>query len=429
MKWLRDIFKKKSGGDGRSSLGLDEVEAWLEEKGNDSQFIERLDAIYRKIEAAGDSLSQEISDLSKAEADGSTPPKLLRAGLAARGELSKQLSSFREKLIPPKKKDLESAFQHHWTAVKGLERTVTTFGRAQRYVAALFPKNIESINSELAEVSRLLVELEKEIGTRRKLAEESWFCRDLAASLQKELSRIEELKKITKQNAGLFEESKTRLLHLDDELKRHANSDEGKKLEELKRKLEEIRKEKAVAEEDLASLIAPLTKAIARIMKQGASDRIDLKHEDIFSALMKTPGNVQDEEIAGSLEELRNHLATLGLKDRKKEKTLEHIDQLISKRSLQAARARQASAEKRICELEGLIKEGSREGLRLKDETSLAKKKAKGLEESLDLAQKDLAALLEKAASHESELNDRLARIQGAPIRVDISSDLSSGRK
>lgn len=429
MKWLRDIFKKKSGGDGRSSLGLDEVEAWLEEKGNDSQFIERLDAIYRKIEAAGDSLSQEVSDLSKAEADGSTPPKLLRAGLAARGELSKQLSSFREKLIPPKKKDLESAFQHHWTAVKGLERTVTTFGRAQRYVAALFPKNIESINSELAEVSRLLVELEKEIGTRRKLAEESWFCRDLAASLQKELSRIEELKKMTKQNESLFEETKTRLLNLDDELKIHANSDEGKRLEELKKKLEVVRKEKAVAEEELAGLIAPLTKAIARIMKQGASDRIDLKHEDIFSALMKTPGNVQDEEIAGSLEELRNHLATLGLKDRKKEKTLEHIDQLISKRSLQAARARQASAEKKISELEGLIKEGSREGLRLKDETSLAKKKAKGLEESLDLAQKDLAALLEKAASHELELNDRLARIQGAPIRVDVSSDLSSGRK
>ena len=428
MKWLRDIFKKKPGGDGRASLRLEEVEAWLEEKGNDSQFIERLDKIYKKIEAAGDSLSLEISNLAKAQADESTPPKLLRAGLAARGELSKQLSSFAEKLIPPNKKDLESAFQHHWTAVKGLERTVTTFGRAQRYVAALFPKNIESINSRLAEISRLLVELEKEIGIRRKLAEESWYCRDLAASLQKELSRIEELKEKTKQDESLFEESKTRLIRLEDEAKRHARSDDGKRLEELKSELEEIRKERFGAEEELAGLIAPLTKAIARIMKQSASDRIDLKHEDIFSGLMKTPEKVQDEDIAGTLEELRCHLTTLGLKDRKKEKTLEHIDQLISRRSLQAARARQAAAEKKICELEALIKEGSLEGLRLKDETSHAKKKAKGLEESLDLEQKDLAALLEQASSHEAELNDRLTRIQEAPIRVEISSDLSSGK-
>ena len=45
---------------------------------------------------------------------------------------------------------------------------MTTFGRAQRYVAALFPKNIESINSDLTQISRLLVDLEEEIGKKRR---------------------------------------------------------------------------------------------------------------------------------------------------------------------------------------------------------------------------------------------------------------------
>ena len=146
------------------------------------------------------SLSKDISALESADADDGTPPKLLRAGLAARGEVVKQLETLSEKLLPPKKKDLDSAFQHHWTLVKGLERTVTTFGRAQRYVAALFPRNIESINSDLTQISRLLVDLEAEIGKKRKVQEESWYSRELAERLQEELSGIDELKKKTLQD-------------------------------------------------------------------------------------------------------------------------------------------------------------------------------------------------------------------------------------
>ena len=122
-------------------------------------FAEQLERIYSRMEEAAVTLTREISDLNSAEADGSTPPKLLRAGLAARGEVAKQLLSLSEKLQPPKKRDLDTAFQHHWTALKGLERTATTFARAQRYVAALFPRNIERINSDLAEVSRILLDI------------------------------------------------------------------------------------------------------------------------------------------------------------------------------------------------------------------------------------------------------------------------------
>ena len=45
-------------------------------------------------------LSGDVSALISAEPDPSTPPKLLRAGLAARGELVKQMESMNEKLMP-----------------------------------------------------------------------------------------------------------------------------------------------------------------------------------------------------------------------------------------------------------------------------------------------------------------------------------------
>jgi DNA repair exonuclease SbcCD ATPase subunit len=421
LKWLKNIFGGKKAGEESAILQLAEINSWLEERGRESGFAIRLEEIYGRIEVVADSLSKDISALSSAEADGSTPPKLLRAGLAARGEVVKQLETLSEKLLPPKKKDPDSAFQHHWTLVKGLERTVTTFGRAQRYVAALFPRNIESIKSDLTQISRLLVNLETEIGKKRKLAEESWYSRELAARLQEELSGIDDLKKKTLQDETTLSGIKSRLSGLEEEAKRLAASDEGKRAEELKRSLEKKKQDQSSAEDELADLIAPLTKALARMMKQGSIDRINLRHKNVFEQLSESPSLVQDKEISGSLEELRTHLAALGLKDKKKEKILDHIDLLIKERSLENARARQQALENEILDLESQLKESSEEPLRLKEEMSQARKSKRSLEAALDQAKKDLASLEEKAAADELELEERLARIAGRPIKLVLS--------
>jgi DNA repair exonuclease SbcCD ATPase subunit len=421
LKWLKNIFGGKKAGEESAILQLAEINSWLEERGRESGFAIRLEEIYGRIEVVADSLSKDISALSSAEADGSTPPKLLRAGLAARGEVVKQLETLSEKLLPPKKKDPDSAFQHHWALVKGLERTVTTFGRAQRYVAALFPRNIESIKSDLTQISRLLVNLETEIGKKRKLAEESWYSRELAARLQEELSGIDDLKKKTLQDETTLSGIKSRLSGLEEEAKRLAASDEGKRAEELKRSLEKKKQDQSSAEDELADLIAPLTKALARMMKQGSIDRINLRHKNVFEQLLESPSLVQDKEISGSLDELRTHLAALGLKDKKKEKILDHIDLLIKERSLENARARQQALENEILDLESQLKESSEEPLRLKEEMSQARKSKRSLEAALDQAKKDLASLEEKAASDELELEERLARIAGRPIKLVLS--------
>jgi DNA repair exonuclease SbcCD ATPase subunit len=423
LKWLNNIFGGKKAGEEAASLQIAGIDSWLEEKQSDSDFQERLAEIYRHMEDASEALSRNISALASAETDAATPPKLLRAGLAARGEVVKQLQSLCEKMVPPRKKDLDSSFQHHWTLVKGLERTATTFARAQRYVAALFPKNIESINSDLAQISRLLVDLESEIGKKRKVQEESWYCRELASSLQVALSSIGDLKKKALEDEETLSGQKSRLSGLEESLKRLEASDEGKKAQDLKRSLERKREEKAASEEQLANLIAPLSKALARIMKQGSSERINLQHKDVFMQLLESPSLVEDRDIAGALKELRSHLTSLGLKDKKKEKILDHIDLLIKRGSLEEARSRQASLEKEISDLQSQLAESSREGLRLKEEASQARKSIRSLEASLEQAKKDLASWEEKAASNESELSMRLARIAGRQVLLDLSSE------
>ncbi len=422
MKWLKEIFGKKSANEEPAILQLSKTDFWLEERAKESDFAIACKEIYGRMDDAGKTLSKDISALESASFDDATPPKLLRAGLAARGEVVKQLETLSSKLVSPKKNDLDSVFQHHWTLVKGLERTVTTFGRAQKYVAALFPRNIESINSDLTKISRLLVDLEQVIGKRRKMQEESWYSKEIAERLKEELSSIDDLSERTMQDKAKLSDLSSQLSSLEEEAKSLEASDEGKRTLELKSTLEKKKEEKSQAEVELHDLIAPLNKALARMMKQGSSDRINLQHKNVFEQLSVSPSAVQDKDIAGSLKELQSHLATLGLKDKKKEKVLDHIDQLIKRRALEDVRARLQAIDGEIREKESAIKEISRDGQRLKEEMSLARKSKKSLEAALEKAKKDLTSLEEKAASDELELAERLTRIAGKPIKLDLSS-------
>ncbi len=420
MKWLKNIFPGSKATARGESLRLEDIDSWLEERQKASGLEECLAGIYSRLDDVARALSKDVSALASAEPDASTPPKLLRAGLAARGEVVKQMESLTEKLAPPRKRDIESASEHHWALVKGLERTITTFGRAQRYVAAIFPKNLGSINSDLTEVSRLLVELEREIDKRRKIQEEIWYSRELVARLHEELSGIDTLQKKASEEEESLNRTSAQFASQEDESKRLAASQEGRRTEELKKSLEKKQEEQSRTEDELRDLIAPLTKALGRIMKQGSSDRISLQHKDVFQQLMSSPSQVSDSDIAGSLEELRVHLAALGLKDRKKEKILDHIDLLIKRKSLEEARSRHLALEEEIKDLQQQLIESSREALHLKDAISQGRKSMRSLEASLDQSRKDLALLQEKARSDEAELKERLTRLAGKQIDIDL---------
>jgi DNA repair exonuclease SbcCD ATPase subunit len=421
LKWLKNIFKGKDAKGETIILRLLEIESWLMERQKDSGFEDNLQKIYSHMEEVAGVLAIDVKTLSSAQPNDATPPKLLRAGLAARGEIVKQMESLTEKLMPPRQRDIESAAAHHWTLVKGLERTVTTYGKAQRYVAALFPKIVESINSDMTLVSRQLVELEKEIDKQRKELEEIWYSKELVAGLSEELSGIDELERRIIEYKEKLTENQATSSAREAELKLLAASDEGKRTVELKKSLEEKREELSRAKDEMVDLIAPLTKALSRIRKQGSSDRLNLQHGDVFMQLSESPSRVQDLDISGSLEELRSHLASLGLKDRKKEKILDHIDLLISKKSLQKARSRRVALEDEIKGLEAHLTQSSVKALHLRDELNRGKKSLQSLQAVLDQCKENLAALKEKASGDESELKERLSKLSNRSIEIDLT--------
>jgi DNA repair exonuclease SbcCD ATPase subunit len=423
LKWLRDVFSGRNSDSKELCLKLSEIEAWLNDRSRDPGFEKRLEDIYRRMDEIRVELSKDVKSLGSAEPDKLTPPKLLRAGLAARGEVVKQMNSLLDKLVPPKVKDIESASEHHWALVKGLERTVTTFGRAKSYVAALFPKIIESINSDLTEVSRLLVELEEVVGKRRNVQEEIWYSRDLVVGIQEALASKTDRKASLKDNEENLFRQKDSLKNCEEEMKRLAESAEGREVEDLKNRLDHLRQEQTAIEAEMADLVAPLAKAMTRMMKQEASSRITLQHRTVLELLSTSPKDAPNEDIGNALEELRTKIAALGLKDRKKERTLEHVEHLIEKRSLEDLKSRHSKLVEEIRDMEQRIESSSRSNVLLKEEASRTRKAIRSIEADLAKGREEVALLEEKVRRESSELRERLSRLAGRPVQLDLQGE------
>ncbi len=422
MSWLKGLFRGKGATGEALRLRLSDLDEWLDERSRDPGFEESLQEIHGRLEEVSDEFANDTEALRIAAADETTPPKLLRAGQAARGEVVKQMSSLAEKLEPPRQKEIESAAAHHWALVKGLERTVTIFGRSQRYVAAIFPRESESLNSDLARISRLLVELEEAIGRRRRRLEEIWYARELGTRIQKDLAQIGELRDAIRRDEKRLEELRDSVSKSEAGLKRLATSEEGRRSEDLRERLDQRQEELSATISEMTGLVAPLTKALSRIAKQGSTERLSLKQRDILERLCIAPSQVAAEEIGSALLELGSHLAALGLRDKKREKILEHIDFLIKKKSLEALSSRFAALNEEIGNLEQQLSESSRGAGLLKEDLKRSQREIRGLEAALEKSRKDLSALEEKAAEEEDELEARLGKLAGGAVELELEN-------
>lgn len=419
MKWLKDIFQRDKSKEDSGRLKLSDLNAWLDEKSSHTLAENKLKEIYKEMDDVAKDLAKDMKSLEDALPNESTPPRLLKAGLAARGEVVKQIEALSKKLDPPRQLDVESVSEHHWALVKGLGNTVQKFGRAQRYMAALFPRESESINSDFNALSRLLVQLEEEIGRNRKEREEIWFSRELAAKIPKEHEEIDALRDRVKRDEKRLSELQDFVKKGEAEIKRQASSDEGQRIEELKKTLSVKREELNGIEAETLDLVSPLAKALSRAMKQEASDRISLEHREALDILSHSPLQALDHDISAPLKEMRSHMAVLGLKDRKKEKILDHLDYLIDKKPLEALKARHLKLQEEIRGLEKDLSESTRGTVLLNKDVVKARKESEQLEAELSLNRQTLASLEEKTSNDEVELKERVGRIAGKPIEID----------
>ncbi|GEM_PF-207476 len=426
VKWLKKIFQKEKVDEVRqdevapSTLALSYVEEWLSDRSQEPEFEGRVRSLYGQIERVAKNLEGDLNVLEAAEPKEGAPPRLLKAGTATREKVARQMRVLSERLAPPPGADLKSAEEYNSTIVKHLQNTVQKFGRAQSYTATLFPREVEMINSDIMAISRHITDLGEAVSERESSLEKFVEAAALASQVREKHDQIESLRAEISEDEGLLDVMRDRERGHQKEIESWTRSDEGKKNFDMKKSLEQKLRERDQIEMSMADLVSPLTKALSRVVKQDSSDRITLKYREVFEQLSGSPANALEGEISGALLELKSKVDVLGLRDKKRERVLEHIDHLLEDRPLEVLKARHLQLNEEIEELERNLSKSGRETSRLKEKRGRVRQKIPALEADLEERRRNLAAMEERLSGDLADLKEELEEIADGPVEIDI---------
>jgi len=426
LKWLKKIFHKENVGEGSgdedapSTLALSHVGEWLGERSQGPEFEKRVRSLYGMIERVAKDLEEDLLALEKAEPREDAPPRLLKAGTAAREKVARQMRVLSERLAPPLGADLRSAKEYHSAILKHLQNTVQKFGRAQRYTAALFAREVEMINSDLGAISRHLADLGEAVSEREASLGSFVEAASLASLVREKRDQIEALRAEISEDEGLLAVLREREMGHQKEIETWTRSDEGKRNLDEKKSLEQKMRERDQIEMSMTDLVSPLTKAISRVVKQDSSDRITLKYREVFDQLSGSPAKALEGDVSGALLELRSKVDILGLRDKKRERILEQIDHLLEDRPLEVLKARHIALNREIEEIERNLSKSGRETARLKEKRDQVRQKIPALEVGIEDRRRNLAAVEERLSGDLADLKEKLEEIAGGPVEIDV---------
>ncbi|UEC43292.1 MAG: hypothetical protein METHAR1v1_1260004 [Methanothrix sp.] len=426
LKWLKKIFQRDRSDEARderelpSTLALSYVEEWLADRSREPEFENRVRSFYSSIERVAIDLDRDLKALEEAKPGEEVPPRLLKAGTAARENVSRQMRILSSKFAPPAGADLGSAKEYHSAILKQLQNTVQKFGRAQKYTAALFPEEVEAVKSDLAIVNRHLQDLGDAVSQREARLGEFVEATELAKAARERNEKIGAVRaEISEDERVLAAMREEETVH-QREIESWNRSEEGRRTLEERRSLEEKLREKDQIEMSMADLVSPLTKAISRVVKQDASDRITLQHRGVFEVLSTSPARALDGEISGALFELRSMVDVLGLRDKKRERIVEQIDHLLEDRPLEVLKARHSAVTGEIEDLRRELSKRGRETARIKEKRDLIRQKIPALESSIEERRRNLATMEEKLSGDLADLKRKLEEIAGGQVEIDV---------
>jgi hypothetical protein len=102
---------------------------------------------------------------------------------------------------------------------------------------------------------------------------------------------------------------------------------------------------------------------------------------------------------------------------------LEHVEHLIEKKPLEALKSRHSALQEEIKDLEQRIESSSRRNVLLKEEASRTRKATRSIEADLAKGHQDIALLEEKVWRETTELKERLSRLAGKPVQLDLEGE------
>ncbi len=335
MKWLNKILGKQNQQKPRTAdtVAFRDLGGWVSDRTRAELggFFESAAQIFAEIEGTKEELIRNIKSLKVAEPP-ELPSRVIRVGFAARDSMIKQINVMLDRISAPTM-DYPDIMEFCRSADIVLDSTIEKSAKSHHRAKYLFPKEVGAVFTDLRSIKISLAKLRDLLD--REGAKIKGFD-EITGTIQ----RIDDIKKdiVTgnskiKQNGSKIDEIKREISDCTTKLEQLSQSKEWSSFVELEDKLNEREMEANNIESNVAELFIPLNKALNRMKKQSESGRYTLskKQKELLDVCLDNPISADVADVNDFMIEMLQIVESgaLGLKDKKRDKIIDQIDQIM----------------------------------------------------------------------------------------------------
>ncbi|APH38311.1 coiled-coil domain-containing protein [Methanohalophilus halophilus] len=342
----------------------------------------------------------------------SADKKMGKIGDSNRDVIVDNLEILDEKITVPHDNSIEGAYTFYTEAVSHMDTFLDNTRKSMLYAKKLYPTEYNKISGDLAHLNHALSDLFSTIeGPRHKLGMISNIFADIEAihNLESEImecrDNIQELENKYTSLDEILQGAKSDLEEL-------VNGSEYPRAEAINSEIDDVRQQAQDVEADIKRMFTPLSKALSRMKKQDENGIHTLSPQvrNILDTVMQDPVSALDNNLDPLYDELilRLQSDSLGLKDKKKDKTLEQVHSIKTSSSLKSLYEDKKKYDNRLRQLRDQL-----------DQMDVYRQKTS--------MEKDISKKQEALFSTEDKLEDETERLQSLEEQlVNTKSKLSS---
>ncbi|MEA3324294.1 MAG: hypothetical protein U9Q37_04040 [Euryarchaeota archaeon] len=338
MKWLNKILGKQNQQNQQKPHTADTVAFrdlgdWVSDrtKAELGGFFESAAQIFAEIEEMKEELIRDIGSLKAAEPP-ELPSRVLRVGFAARDSLIKQINVVIDRISTPVM-DYPAIMEFCRSIDTALDATIEKSAKSHHRAKYLFPKEVGAVFTDLRSIKISLAKL-------RDLLDREGVKIKGFDGITEAIHRIGDITRdivagntTIKKNGSKTDGIKREISDCDAKLEQLSQSKEWSFFVELEDKLKERELEVSNIKNNVSELFISLNKALNRMKKQSESGRYTLskKQKKLLDVCLENPISADVADVNDFLIEMLQIVESgaLGLKDKKRDKIVDQIDQII----------------------------------------------------------------------------------------------------
>jgi len=424
VKWLKRIISKEEL---PSTVAFDELDGWLDLVSNTlfRGLSTTADKLYGEIGAMRDKLKQKTSKLQDAKPKADIPDAIVKIGLPNRNKLVKNLYSLTEKITIPTKTDYKTVLAFYDTTASNIKFVLDKSAKTLYHVRSLFPDEVKEV---VAEINRLRASLnllvtplkgkESKIMNLKRVPEIVQDIKAINSEIEKENENVHEQE----------EECSASERRIESEEKRFRAIEVGEdwiRFKELETELSTSKSDLSALESEIRNLFSPINKELKLLQKQDETGRHTLTSEErrAIASILASPIQALAEDINAFLIAIRNVVEgdTTILKDRKRDKTLNWIDHLLSSEP-SALKGKHLLVESRIEETRAKLADMTihEDRIEIMQSITHAKGQLSRLQEGTARSKRHIVSLEEERTRKERLLLETLEQLAGEEITVNF---------